>query len=70
MVGSFLGFRLLKRERGPDEDNFPGSIIELPRLRMVLMLLFSVVFVALSAVRPNSLQRIQIAHDHADTRLC
>ncbi|KAF9781649.1 DHHC palmitoyltransferase-domain-containing protein [Thelephora terrestris] len=47
IVGSFLGFRLLKKERGP-EDNFPGNVIELPHLRLVLMLLFSVIFVALS----------------------
>jgi hypothetical protein len=51
MVGSFLGFRLLKQQRGPGGDNFPGSVVELPHWRMVLMLLFSVVFVVISTVR-------------------
>ena len=54
IVGSFLGFRLLKRGRGPEEDDFPGGIIELPHLRMVLMLLFSVIFAVISVVRPGS----------------
>ncbi|KAF9649402.1 hypothetical protein BDM02DRAFT_3094737, partial [Thelephora ganbajun] len=48
IVGSFFGFRLLRRERGPEEDNFPGSIIELPHLRIALMLLFSGVFAVIS----------------------
>lgn len=54
IVGSFLGFRLLRRERGPEGDNFPGSIIELPHLRMALLLLLSGFFVVLSVVRSES----------------
>lgn len=49
IVGSFLGFRLLKREHGT--ESFPGSIIEFPHLWVVLMLLFSMVFATLSTVR-------------------
>ena len=56
IIGSFLGFRLLKRERGPGEDSFPGSVIELPHLRLVLMLLFSVAFVTLSVVCRGTLR--------------
>ena len=54
IVGSFLGFRLLRRERGPEGDNFPGSIIELPHLRMALLLFLSGFFVVLSVVRSGS----------------
>lgn len=55
IVGSFLGFRLLKRERGHGGESFPGNVIELPHLRIVLMFLFSVVFAVLSMVRPTPL---------------
>ena len=53
IFGSFLGFRLLGRGRMP-EGNFPGSIIELPHLRVIVMLLFSVVFLVLSIVSLGS----------------
>ena len=57
IIGSILGFRLLKRQRGPGDDDFPGSIVELPHLRLVLMFLFSVMFVVLSVVRIESPRR-------------
>jgi hypothetical protein len=68
IVGSFLGFRLLKKERGP-EDNFPGNVIELPHLRLVLMLLFSVIFVALSMVCRGSPQGYGQLMTHMHIRL-
>jgi hypothetical protein len=57
VVGSFLGFRLLGRRRG-SEGSFPGSIIELPHLRVALMLAFAVIFAVISVVRPVPSKRV------------
>lgn len=56
IIGSFLGFRLLRRRYGLERDSFPGSVIELPHLRVVLMVFFSVVFAVLAMVRLSCTQ--------------
>ena len=67
VVGSFLGFRLLKRRRG-SEGSFPGSIIELPHLRVAVMFAFTLVFAVISVVRLVPSQRVQAIQDHAGIR--
>ena len=68
VVGSFLGFRLLGRERG-SEGSFPGSIIELPHLRVAIMFVFTVIFVVISVVRLVTFQRVQTIQDNTGIRL-
>lgn len=67
VVGLFLGFRLLGQRRGP-EGSFPGSIIELPHLRVALMFAFALVFAVISVVRLVLSQRVQAIQDHTGIR--